>query len=81
MRTGMFLLGGGLAGGGVLTAVMGGFGVPGGATATQISKVGFDAIGNLTIFPQGQLAIAMFFTGVALMIAGSANAYKETGGY
>lgn len=81
MRTGMFLLGGALAGGGVFTAAMGGFGVPGGATATQISKVGFDAIGNLTVFPMGQAAIAMFLAGVALLIAGSANAYKETGGY
>lgn len=81
MRTVMLVAGGVSAGVGVMTLAMGGFGVPGGDVATQISKLGYDAIGDLTIFPSGYAGLALFFTGLVLMVAANAGAYKETGGY
>jgi len=81
MRTVMLIGGGVCVGTGILTAALGGFGVPGGDVATQISKLGYDAVGDLTIFPSGYVALVLFFTGLFLLIAANAGAYKETGGY
>jgi len=76
-----WLVGGLLAGTGVLTAVSGGFGMAGGATATLFGTLGYDGIDNLQIFNEGFAAVVMFLSGVALMGWASSGAWKETGGY
>lgn len=82
MRTAMLVAGAVCAGAGVLTGVLYGFGMPNGQdTALQISKVGYDAIDNLTIMPSGYVAIALVVVGIGLLAAANATAYKETGGY
>lgn len=82
MRTVMFVVGGTCAGAGVMTGVLGGFGMPNGQpTATQISSLGYDGIDQLTIHPAGYAALALVFIGIALLVAANSTAYKETEGY
>lgn len=82
MRTVMLAVGGICAGAGVLTGVLGGFGLPNGKpTAIQYSQVGYDALDNLTILPAGYVAIGLVVVGIALLVAANSTAYKETGGY
>ena len=80
-RTMAWLVGGLLAGTGVLSAVTGGFGMADGATATLYGTLGYNGIDNLQVFNQGIAAVVMFLSGVALMAWASAGAWKETGGY
>ena len=82
MRTAMLVAGAVCAAAGVLTGVLGGFGMADGQdTALQISKVGFDAIDNLTTYPAGMAAIGLVVVGIGLLAAANATAYKDTGGY
>ena len=82
MRNALLWLAGGLcAGGGILLALLGGFGVPGGDTAEVFSTQGFNGIDNIQISGQGMLAVALFVVGVAALALASASAWKETGGY
>lgn len=81
MKTVLWLLGGLCAGTGVLTAVSGGFGEPGGPAAVVYPRLGFDGLDNLTISGQGWLAIALFVLGIAMMAVATSTAWKETGGY
>jgi hypothetical protein len=81
MRTALWLAGGICCGLGILLAATGGFGVPGGPIATQFSRLGFDALPALTIFKQGQIAVALFLGGVAMMATATSTAWRETGGY
>ena len=81
MKIGLWLLGGILAGGGMLTMTLGGIGAPGGDVATQISKVGFDAIPEIAFTSSGMAALAMLVVGIGLMATASSSAWKETGGY
>ncbi len=77
----LWLLGGILVATGVLAAVLGGFGMPEGPASISFSQVGNDGLDNLTIFPQGYAAIALFLVGVGLLSAASKDAWKQTGGY
>jgi hypothetical protein len=81
MRTGLWLAGAVGCGLGILLAVTGGFGVPGGPIATQFSNLGYDALPALTIFTQGQIAVALFVGGVVMMATATSTAWRETGGY
>lgn len=81
MRTGLWLAGAVGCGLGILLAATGGFGVPGGPIATQFSRIGFDALPMLTIFKQGQIAVALFLGGVVMMATATSTAWRETGGY
>ena len=81
MKTGLWLVGGCCTGLAILLAVTGGFGVPGGPIATQFSRIGFDALPMLTIFKQGQIAVALFLGGVVMMATATSTAWRETGGY
>jgi len=81
MRTGMWLAGAVCCALGLLLAATGGFGVPGGPIATQFSRIGFDALPMLTIFKQGQIAVALFLGGVVVMATATSTAWRETGGY
>lgn len=86
MRPVLYVLGGLCAGSGILSAVIGGFGAPDSsgartAVATQLSHVGNDAIGDLTIFPMGYAAIGLLLVGVAILAYANAGAWEETGGY
>lgn len=82
MRTAMLVAGAICAAAGLLTGVLGGFGMPNGQdTALQISKLGFDGLDNLTVLPAGYVAIPLLIVGIGLLVAANATAYKETGGY
>lgn len=82
MKTVMYVVGGTCAAAGIMTGVLGGFGMPNGQpTATQISGLGFDGIDNLTIYPAGYAALGLVFVGIALLVAANSTAYKETEGY
>jgi hypothetical protein len=81
MRAVLWLVGGVSAGLGVLTAANWGFGIPGGDIATQVSKLGFDGLPELQVFPLGWAALAMFGFGVALLVLANRTAWKDTGGY
>lgn len=81
MKTALWLLGGVCCGLGILLAATGGFGIPGGPTATQISQIGFDGLPQLTVFQQGMVAIGLFLAGVAMMAGATSTAYRDTGGY
>lgn len=82
MRTVMLIIGAACAGLGILTGVISGFGLPDGAdVATRLSTVGFDALDNITILPDGYLAIGLVVVGVGMLVAANRTAYQETGGY
>lgn len=82
MRTAMLVAGAICAAAGLLTGVLGGFGMPNGQdTAVQISQLGFDGLDNLTVLPAGYVAIPLLIFGIGLLVAANATAYKETGGY
>ncbi len=82
MRTAMLVAGAICAAAGLMTGVLGGFGMPNGQdTALQISKLGYDGLDNLTIYPAGYVAIGLVITGIGLLVTANATAYKETGGY
>jgi hypothetical protein len=81
MKTGLWLAGGICCGLGIVLAATGGFGVPGGPIATQFSRLGFDALPEISIFKQGQIAVALFLGGVGMMATATSTAWRETGGY
>jgi hypothetical protein len=82
MRTGLWLVGGVCCGLGILLAATGGFGIPGGQPmATQFSRLGFDALPDITIFQQGMIAVSLFVGGVGLMASATSTAWRDTGGY
>ena len=82
MKTGLMILVGAIC---VATAIAlaatGGFGVPEGDVALTFSTLGFDGVDDLRARPQGVTAIVLFITGLALMIAANATAWRQTGGY
>jgi len=47
----------------------------------EFSRIGFDALPLLTIFKQGQIAVALFLGGVVMMATATSTAWRETGGY
>ena len=77
----LFIIGGLMAGGGIVTGLAGGFGVEGGDIATVFSTLGYDAVDDLRVTGQGMLAIVLFVCGVGCLVAGNRGAWKETGGY
>lgn len=87
MRTALlWLAGGACLGLGIALAATGGIGMPGadGAlvpTAVRYSKLGYNGLDNLDITAQGVTAIALYITGIALMVTANAGAWKETNGY
>lgn len=82
MRTVMYVVGGTCTAAGVMTGVLGGFGMPNGQpTATQISTLGFDGLDQLTVLSPGYAAIGLVVVGIALLVAANSTAYKETEGY
>ena len=44
-------------------------------------KLGYNGLDNLDITAQGVTAIALYITGIALMVTANAGAWKETNGY
>ena len=80
-KTIMFTIGGLCAGGAILTAVLGGFGVPGGPAALVYPNLGYDGVAEISLSSSGMLAIALLVVGLATFIAANATAWKETGGY
>lgn len=81
MKAVLWLIGGACAATGLLTLGFGGIGVPGGATATQVSKLGYDALPDLVLNPQGMAGIGIALFGIALLAFNNSTAWKETGGY
>jgi hypothetical protein len=81
MRTAFWIAGGVSAGVGVLLTALHGFTFPGGDIATQVSRLGSDALPEVSITPIGYLAITMIIVGAILMIKANATAWKQTGGY
>lgn len=77
----LYTLGALCAGGGVLTAVLGGFSVPGGPASQVYSKLGYDAVADIALTDSGMIAVALFVCGIGMFIAANATAWKETGGY
>ena len=49
--------------------------------ATQVSKLGYDALPDLVLNPQGMAGIGIAFFGIALLAFNNSTAWKETGGY
>ena len=68
MRTIFWMAGGICAGLGVLLVTLYGFTMPGGEIATQISKLGFDALPDIGLTSTGYGAVALIFIGAWLMI-------------
>lgn len=87
MRTALlWLAGGACLGLGIALAATGGFGMPGGdgaliPTAVTFGTLGYDGLDNLDITGQGVTAVALYITGIALMVTANSGAWKETGGY
>ena len=81
MRTIFWLAGGVSTGLGILLGALYGFNLPGGDIATQISRLGADALPDLGITGTGYCAIALLVTGVWMMIKANSTAWKQTGGY
>jgi len=81
MRTIFWMSGGICAGLGILMTALYGFNLPGGDIATQISKLGWDALPALGITDTGKIAIALIIVGAGLMVKANSTAWKHTGGY
>ena len=77
----LFTLGALCVGGGVLTAVLGGFAVPGGPASQSFSTLGYDAVAEIGLTSSGIYAVTLFACGIGMLIAANATAWKETGGY
>jgi hypothetical protein len=81
MRTAIWIGGGMSTGTGILLAALHGFTFPGGEVATQISRLGADALPEVSITSLGYLALVMILGGAGMMVKANATAYKQTGGY
>lgn len=75
-------LGGVLVGSGIMTMLFGWhIGEPGKDAAEQISTVGFNALGEITMTGAAPIAFALILSGIALLVYGNATAWRQTDGY
>jgi hypothetical protein len=77
----LWLIGGLCVGSGILSGLMGGFGVEGGDVATTFSTLGYDAVDDLQVRANGMMALVLFFSGLGFLVAANRSAWQETGGY
>jgi len=81
MKAVLWLIGGGCVASGIVALAAGGIGVPGGPTATQFGKLGYDALPELAFTGQGYAALGLLVVGIGCLVAASRGAWQETGGY
>lgn len=81
MKEVLWLIGGGCVASGIIAFAAGGIGVPGGPTATQFGKLGYDALPELAFTSQGFVALGLLAIGIGLLVAASRDAWQQTGGY
>ena len=81
MKAVLWLVGGGCVASGLVALTAGGIGVPGGPTATQFSKLGYDALPHLAFSNQGYVALGLLLVGVVCLVSANRGAWRETGGY
>jgi hypothetical protein len=79
-RTLLWLLGGVLCSTGIMCLLFS-FGTPWGDIALNLSQTGFDAVGDITTTPTATFAFFCIATGVPILVALNATAWKSTGGY
>lgn len=77
----MIILGGILAGSGVMTLLFGFEPAGGPDFAEQISNMGFNGLPHITVTSAGYIGFGLIATGIALAVAGNSGAWKRTGGY
>ncbi len=77
----LYTLGALCVGGGVLTAVLGGFAVADEPAALTFSTLGYDAVADIGLTESGIYAVTLFISGISMLIAANASAWKQTGGY
>ncbi|NOY25455.1 MAG: hypothetical protein GXP62_06235 [Oligoflexia bacterium] len=81
MKVLAWLLGGGCVATGIIAMSSGGIGIPGGPTATQFGKLGFDALPEVAFTGQGYVALGLLVVGIGMLVAANRGAWQDTGGY
>lgn len=80
-RTILLTLGGLSIGSGIMAAMVGGFGVPGGPASQVFPTLGYDGVADIGLGPYGVICLVLGAAGVAMMVAANATAWKDTNGY